>query len=465
MLCTAAMGGTIRKALLLGAATAGLVTILYLEMAVGERTSPPRPAPAPEEEAEDDDPPELPPLDVGEDAPRLEEATAGEEGPGADNFACLVCHANYSDEALAENHARVQMGCADCHGQSQAHREDEENITPPDRMYARDDVNSFCSHCHRTHDVAPAQVVARWHERDLDVKPAQAVCTDCHGHHRLNVRTVRWDEDTGELLPAGEQQEDRPAGVLSRSPVFACCLPGRGGEEPRLRRQAEMLRGLGYDGAGLAGADELRARLSALEAADLELFQLCVRLRAVSPDPRLREVLSLLEDRPTTITLLVEAREPLTADAERRLLKSVGAIADAARRRGVRVALYPGAGRWPGGIDEAARAMGRLERSNVGVVLNLARALGTSGGEEAKATLKKVAPHLVGVTVEWADLVDAVDGSAGSGAWRQMFGALAEVGYRGPVGIRCTDLPGGVRGRLEASIDAWHRLGGGPARD
>ncbi len=26
------------------------------------------------------------------------------------------------------------------------------------------------------------------------------VCTDCHGEHRLKVRTRRWDKETGKLV-------------------------------------------------------------------------------------------------------------------------------------------------------------------------------------------------------------------------------------------------------------------------
>ena len=29
-------------------------------------------------------------------------------------------------------------------------------------------------------------------------------CTDCHGDHRLRLRTVRWDKKTGKLLRSGK---------------------------------------------------------------------------------------------------------------------------------------------------------------------------------------------------------------------------------------------------------------------
>jgi len=30
--------------------------------------------------------------------------------------------------------------------------------------------------------------------------PDKIVCTDCHGEHRMKVRTIIWDKKTGKLL-------------------------------------------------------------------------------------------------------------------------------------------------------------------------------------------------------------------------------------------------------------------------
>ncbi len=48
----------------------------------------------------------------------------------------------------------------------------------------------------------PAQkVIARLLERCPEkTNPAALVCTDCHGEHRLKVRTVVWDKETRKLL-------------------------------------------------------------------------------------------------------------------------------------------------------------------------------------------------------------------------------------------------------------------------
>ena len=126
-------------------------------------------------------------------------------GPVADNGTCFVCHANYSEELLAGQHAAGNVGCVNCHGESIAHKNDENNITPPEKMYPADTINAACKICHLTHDVEAAKVIARWHERSLTQADLDTlVCTDCHGSHRLAVRTVRWDKRTGELLQGAE---------------------------------------------------------------------------------------------------------------------------------------------------------------------------------------------------------------------------------------------------------------------
>ena len=161
-----------------------------------------------------------PPLKVDRGAPLLLEGPAGKEsakesedepaGPVADNSACHVCHANFQEESMAVLHAKADVGCVKCHGASVAHRNDEANVTPPDIMYSAAKIDAACRKCHDTHDAAAAKVIARWQERCPGKRdPKQVRCTDCHGEHRLKVRTVRWDKDTGKLLGG------RPQGWLT----------------------------------------------------------------------------------------------------------------------------------------------------------------------------------------------------------------------------------------------------------
>jgi hypothetical protein len=153
----------------------------------------------------------LPPLKVDRSAPLLldappeKKASGKSKGKRADNHACHVCHTNYQDEELALSHAEADVGCIKCHGESIAHRNDENNITPPDTMYPTAAIDTACVKCHETHDAPARKVLARFAERGLGKKsPDQVVCTDCHGEHRLKLRTVRWDKKTGKLITSAD---------------------------------------------------------------------------------------------------------------------------------------------------------------------------------------------------------------------------------------------------------------------
>jgi hypothetical protein len=155
-----------------------------------------------------DDPPAKtktapPPLVIEDDAPTLADAPANATADLAANVACYVCHGNYRPEPLAATHARHEVACVSCHGDSFAHRNDENHLTPPDIMIAVGKIDASCRSCHEEHDVPARAVVARFlqrRDRLADANARRVVCTDCHGSHRLEKRMVRWDRDTRRLL-------------------------------------------------------------------------------------------------------------------------------------------------------------------------------------------------------------------------------------------------------------------------
>jgi hypothetical protein len=119
------------------------------------------------------------------------------EIPVADNSFCFVCHVNYREEKLAVRHARNNVGCTKCHGGSGDHCDDEDNVTPPNVMYTREKVAPECMKCHPKAKLQGTEGHKPYFQDDAAKKKA---CTECHGEHRLGLRTVRWDKNTGELL-------------------------------------------------------------------------------------------------------------------------------------------------------------------------------------------------------------------------------------------------------------------------
>ncbi|MCX5758124.1 MAG: hypothetical protein NTU83_06390, partial [Candidatus Hydrogenedentes bacterium] len=65
---------------------------------------------------------------------------------------------------------------------------------------------------------------------------------------------------------------------LFANPFFALCMDTHDGKHRNLQEQAQLLRELGYDGFGHLWLDDLKERLSTLDAAGLKLFQVYFRV-------------------------------------------------------------------------------------------------------------------------------------------------------------------------------------------
>ena len=143
--------------------------------------------------------------------PTPQAAPSAPSGPAADNSRCFVCHANYdfNDEQLALTHARANVGCVKCHGESTRHSADEDGFTPPDRMFPKSHIRFNCLGCHDWMKLVDSDKAKKDradleekpdHQSVLDATAQKKLCTDCHGDHRLGHRTRVWDKRTGNLL-------------------------------------------------------------------------------------------------------------------------------------------------------------------------------------------------------------------------------------------------------------------------
>ena len=136
-----------------------------------------------------------PPLLLEDDEPLLllddDEGAEEPEGPQADNSRCFVCHVNYMEEDIAVTHANANIGCKDCHGESDEHIADESwasggNGTAPDKMFPKPEIVPFCMGCH------PKDKIDTVQHKPLFANMETMVCTDCHGQHRLHERKCKW---------------------------------------------------------------------------------------------------------------------------------------------------------------------------------------------------------------------------------------------------------------------------------
>jgi len=174
--------------------------------------------------AEDEEPLLLddePPLLLDDEPPLLLDDEGNEPATMADNSRCHVCHLNFAQEKIAVVHARANIGCAKCHGDCDEHIADESWAdggpgTPPGVMFPPDKIDSACGKCHRAHDVAATDVIRCWLDRyPKQPVPKTVVCTDCHGHHRLDaeLRKAWWDKATGKPIKAPKANDSgKPVG-------------------------------------------------------------------------------------------------------------------------------------------------------------------------------------------------------------------------------------------------------------
>lgn len=261
------------------------------------------------------------------------------------------------------------------------------------------------------------------------------------------------------------------APVVYANPFFAFCMDTHDAKHRTLPEQAELLRELGYDGCGHLWLDDLQERLTTLDAAKLQLFQVYFRV-SVAPgaepyDARLKETLPLLRGRNVMLCLLLSGLPPADPAGEARAVELIRAIADMARDAGVRVVLYPHAGDWVEKVDDAVRVARKVERLNVGVMFNLCHFLKVDDEQNLRRVLESALPYLAAVSINGADT--AAEIRAGKGNWLQPLDAgsfdqyaflktLKSIGYKGPVGLQCYGIEGDARDHLKRSIAEWRKL-------
>lgn len=109
------------------------------------------------------------------------------------NMLCIVCHLDFGDEPLTNDHMLNGITCAHCHGKSVAHMHDEAMMTSPDVLWGRSEVEEMCGGCHKPHKNPEAVEAFRqkWLGRKRENGrgiTVDSICTDCHGRHTIPRR-------------------------------------------------------------------------------------------------------------------------------------------------------------------------------------------------------------------------------------------------------------------------------------
>jgi sugar phosphate isomerase/epimerase len=231
-------------------------------------------------------------------------------------------------------------------------------------------------------------------------------------------------------------------------------------------KQAETLARLGYAGIGYTGVADLAARQAAFRAKGLKIFNLYVAVfvdRPVAYDLELTAALPQLAGTGTVLWLTVQGRSP----NDDRAVALVRELADAAAAHGVRIALYPHKGFFIATAEDALRVLPRIDRSNVGLTINLCHELAAGHADRMDAIVQACAKHLMLVSINGADR---------SGGWTELIRPLGEgnfdvagfltsldrIGYTGPIGLQCYNLKSQPEEHLAKSFAVWRSYRGQP---
>lgn len=179
----------------------------------------------------------------------------------------------------------------------------------------------------------------------------------------------------------------------------------------------------------------------------------------------LRDAIPLLKGRDTVLWMAFASRSHQlpTRETDSALLAVLREAADLARANSLRVALYPHAGFYIERVEDAMRIANRLDRRNVGVTFNLCHWLKTDG-RDLDATLRLAMPRLFLVTIngadsdgtDWGTLIQTLD--RGTYDVGLVVGRLAELGYKGPIGIQHWGIRGDVHDTLRHSMAGWRSI-------
>lgn len=251
-------------------------------------------------------------------------------------------------------------------------------------------------------------------------------------------------------------------------PLYGFCMEIHDAQKRTLPQQAEMLRELGFAGAGypLWLGDDLERNLQTLDAAGVKVFLLytTVNIHPQQPpfDPRLPDAIRKLKGRSVTVSVLLRGFPPGDPQGDATAVKVLRQLGDVAAEAGLRISIYHHVNDWTESLLQALKIVRQVDHPQVGVNFNLCHWLKVDGDKDYRVVLRENADKIFAVTINGAQIGSSVwtDGliqplDRGDFDNRQLLATLREISYRGPVGLMCYGIPGDAREHLQRSLKVW----------
>ena len=239
-----------------------------------------------------------------------------------------------------------------------------------------------------------------------------------------------------------------------------------------IEEQNTMLAELGFDGVAHLWLDKLEERAVSAKNSGLQVAQVYFQINlAQDPpfDPNLKDALPCLKGGRTQLALLIYGGRPSDQSLDEKAAGIIRDIVKIAEPNDVKVVLYPHVGAWNETVADGVRIAGRFPEKNVGVMFNLCHWAAVDKSENLKQTLEHAMPYLSCITINGTDTPEEIQSRAGREGWLQpldsgsfdqkkLLTILDELGYRGPVGLKCYGIPGDAKIHLERSMKTWRNM-------
>jgi sugar phosphate isomerase/epimerase len=236
-------------------------------------------------------------------------------------------------------------------------------------------------------------------------------------------------------------------------------------------QQADILADLKFDGIGYTGTQKIPAMLAALDKRGLKFYSTYVKINLKENEPAYDQMLPTaiqqLKGRQAILWMHVHGGRPSTSDLDNRAVEVLREVSSLAEAADVRMALYPHTGFYVATVQDAVRLAKKVDRPNVGASFNLCHFLKLDSEKNIRRALEEAMPHLFLVSINGADGGDTramgwdrLIQPLGQGSFdvRRVLRILAELGYKGPVGLQCYGIRAPPREHLAKSIKAWQQL-------
>jgi sugar phosphate isomerase/epimerase len=234
--------------------------------------------------------------------------------------------------------------------------------------------------------------------------------------------------------------------------------------------QVRILENLGYDGIEHREVENIREMITALKKHNLKMFTSYIKIDIDNIEnpyhPDLVAAFPELKDTGIILWLHIHSEKFQSSDvkADEQIVPILQNLADEAVKYNIRLAIYPHTSFLAEKAEDSYRIAKKVDRENVGAVFNLCHFLKTDDENNLGNIARQLLPKLFVISISGAD-----SGDTNSMDWDRLIQPLgmgtfdvyavvklfADLGYTGPVGLQCYNIPGNPQDFLAISIRTW----------